>query len=50
MATVRESKRLVCTECGNEVYGCYDCDGEFIVGQDIVCEKDGLKHLCNECV
>lgn len=50
MATVRESKRLVCTECEKEVCGCYDCGKDFIIGQNITCEVDGLRHLCDECI
>jgi len=50
MTTVRESKRLVCTECENPVYGCYKCSKEFELGQEIKCKFElSEKHSCEKC-
>lgn len=50
MARVRESKRLVCTECENEITGCYDCGEFFELNDEIQCIADGLKHRCSDCM
>lgn len=51
MARVREVRKLVCSECENEIYKCSDCGECFQNNNEkIACISDGTKHRCSQCM
>ena len=38
-----------CNECGQEVVGCFTCDKEFSVDDEIFCDEIN-KHYCYKCI
>jgi hypothetical protein len=50
MARAREVKRIVCTQCEEQISKCSLCGYWFEDGDIIECVGDGLKHVCKDCI